>query len=283
MVKAEDISKASKTRVLITTSVIDNGVNFRNIQNVVVSDVSMVKCLQMVGRARIDEENPRVTLYIKRFNDEEISKKLDSIKWRANAYHDFKTSGSGSQTWFVDKYLLNKPIGSHDPKHWIGTDKTGRSMLIINEIADSLVGTQEATYKAILQEMQSDVPGHLSGQKYLEYQLSWFGHVYSPENDLTYMRKDSSKNELINFLESYADGRSIFDEDQKQFRLDFTKLHDAIYERREKDLKRIYGITNINDALTEHMMPFFIGTGRETSGKRRSYWLVTRTSNPSDK
>ena len=41
------------TYVLITTSVLDNGVNLTDINNIVVSDMSKVKCLQMVGRARV--------------------------------------------------------------------------------------------------------------------------------------------------------------------------------------------------------------------------------------
>lgn len=42
--------------VLISTSVLDNGVNLKNIDNIVVSDMSKVKCIQMVGRARIQRD-----------------------------------------------------------------------------------------------------------------------------------------------------------------------------------------------------------------------------------
>lgn len=35
----------SETKVLIATSVIDNGINFRGINNIVLSDISKVKCL----------------------------------------------------------------------------------------------------------------------------------------------------------------------------------------------------------------------------------------------
>ena len=51
--------------VLITTSVLDNGVNLAGIHNIVVSDMSKVKCLQMVGRARVANNGDRKTLYIK--------------------------------------------------------------------------------------------------------------------------------------------------------------------------------------------------------------------------
>ena len=50
----------NETKVLIATSVIDNGVSFRGINNIVVSDVSKVKCLQMVGRARVDDNDDKM-------------------------------------------------------------------------------------------------------------------------------------------------------------------------------------------------------------------------------
>ena len=51
IVKDEKLGK--DTYVLITTSVLDNGVNLTDINNIVVSDMSKVKCLQMIGRASI--------------------------------------------------------------------------------------------------------------------------------------------------------------------------------------------------------------------------------------
>ena len=56
--------------VVITTSVVDNGVNFRDVNNVVITDINRTKCLQMVGRVRVEKNSgSKVTLYIKRFNN----------------------------------------------------------------------------------------------------------------------------------------------------------------------------------------------------------------------
>ena len=183
--------KEKRVRVLIATSVLDNGVNFRNIQNVVISDISKVKCLQMLGRARA-EGDQRVTLYIKRFTEQETQRRLDRLYARKTAHHNFKTSRNGTEAWFTEKYFLNDQHDSGDPKHWIGTEKNSNSHsnMHINEISNSLMDTLVPTYEAILTEMQSEDARNLPGQKYLEYQLSWFGHKYNPKNDISLIDKN---------------------------------------------------------------------------------------------
>ena len=56
-----------ETKVLITTSVLDNGINFKDpkIKHIVVADTSKTKILQEVGRIRVGSPNDKVTLYIK--------------------------------------------------------------------------------------------------------------------------------------------------------------------------------------------------------------------------
>lgn len=76
-------------QVLITTSVLDNGVNLTGIDNIVVSDMSKVKCLHMVGRARVKGDNNTKTLYIKRFNKTFVEKRIRDLKGQRKAYHDF--------------------------------------------------------------------------------------------------------------------------------------------------------------------------------------------------
>ena len=44
-----------------------------------------------------------------------------------------------------------------------------------------------------------------SGQKYLEYQLSWFGKVYSEDDDITFADKDKAKKAFLAFLVFHPD------------------------------------------------------------------------------
>ena len=66
--------------VVISTSVIDNGINFWNVDNVVITDTDRTKCLQMAGRARVKKDPvtkaplSKVTMYIKRHGASFISR-----------------------------------------------------------------------------------------------------------------------------------------------------------------------------------------------------------------
>ena len=74
MVLNERLDK--NTFVLITTSVLDNGVNLTGINNIVVSDMERVKCLQMLGRARVSDADDRKTLYVQRFDCPYVQKRI---------------------------------------------------------------------------------------------------------------------------------------------------------------------------------------------------------------
>lgn len=265
-----------KVRVLITTSVLDNGVNFRDIQNVVISDISMVKVMQMVGRARVDlKKGERVTLYIKRFTKEEISLRIRRLEWRQNAYHDFETQKSLGE--FVKKYLLRDDLngsGKH-PKYWVGAD----GGLFINGIAQALTKSSVATHATILEEMESDKTDVLPGQKYLEYQLSWFGETYKKKNDISLVDKDEGIKNFIKFLDYYVEnGIQMHKDGQDSFSREFTELHDAVFQRRDKNKGRPYGTVTINNALKEHGFGYKVKSVRLNSEGRLTVWIVVRVS-----
>lgn len=192
MIVTENFGKG--INVVIGTSVIDNGINFRNIQNVVITDTDRIKCLQMVGRARVDKDPvtkaplSKVTLYIKRHTANFISKRLKGISIQQDAYHDFDMAAEGRNfKWeFLDKYKDNEQDDWEKSKHLFGRYKDDPDKLYHNEIARLLANKQVLIYESILQEMEkSDKGKKVTGQKYLEFQLSWFGKKYSKKNDIT--------------------------------------------------------------------------------------------------
>ena len=293
--------KDKTVRVLIATSVIDSGVNFRNINNVVISDISRVKCLQMLGRARVDlDKGDRITLYIKMHTPEELSSRINYLKKRQDAYHDFRTAkidyrGNFKQS-FYQKYLLGGRKGFDKPEHWLGTDENDSHKMFINDIAVSLVDTLTLTYEAILKEMQDDRTSELPGQKYLEYQLSWFEEVYDEDNDITLIDKDEGMKKLIEFLERYVENdvymsKDEQDEDkceQTNFSKEFTERYDAVFPRRDKNKSQnraAYGINQINKALKEHNIPYKIASPQvrdKDTKKKKTVWKVVRIDRKSD-
>ena len=245
-------------KVLISTSVLDNGVNFRGVNNVVVSDISQVKVLQMVGRARV-EKGQRVTLYLKRFDAQEFEKRIASFKEQQDAYKNYELAvkSKAGLVKFLGKYFHGNDHDWENAKKWFGVGDdslVSRVSFYPNEIARSYVDKLVPVYESISKEMrETDEGQEVKGQKYLEYQLSWFGKEYNRDDDITLVGADKAKEDIISFLEEKATkGTPILEEDQKKFSEEFTKLHDKAFGRQDKNLARDYGINKINKILDSH-------------------------------
>ena len=262
----------SSTKILITTSVLDNGVNFRGVQNVVVSDLSKTKCLQMVGRARVDENNPKVNLYIRRFNAEYIEQRIAALEEQRDAYHIHSTYPPAD---FIEKYFhSNRSDIWNKAKQWFGTENTGDNRHYSNEIAVSLADKLVVVYNSILSEMlATDADEASSGQKYLEHQLSWFGKSYELKEDVTLFTFENAKREFTEFLDSYI-GTLIPPEAQDEFIKRFTVLCDNAFSRQDKNKNRgDYGKVKMNRILKDKMPNYEIVSKKS---KKVTSWNVVK-------
>lgn len=285
IVKNERLNK--DTYVLISTSVLDNGINLKGIKNIVVSNMEKSKCLQMVGRARKSKGDEYRTLYVKRFYADEVDKRIKNLMKQQDAYHSYELvyDGNGnirkekdcSGYQFFNKYYNGKESDWRDAKHWFGTPFIEAiTNLYLNEIAKSLVERLIPQYQYILDEMkeeeakkdeqrQDQEKGQI-GQKYLEYQLSWFRKKYCEDDDITFVDKEKAKKKFIDFLGSYAESAEQI-MDKGSFRQMFTKLYDAAFGRMERDKWRIYGIDLANKGLKAKNIKFkVVGCSK--------YWVV---------
>ncbi len=247
IVKNEKLDK--DTYVLISTSVLDNGINLKGIKNIVLSELVKTKCLQMVGRARVEGKDDRKNLYIKRFSDEEIEKRKTDLMKQQDAYGKYKEAYKDEQpkkccdTYsFFEKYYNGNKEDWKNAKRWFG--RTIETELYFNKIAESLVDGlipyHQSIYDEMIDEKAKDVNAqdisHM-GQKYLEYQLSWFGKKYCEDDDITFADKEKAKKEFIDFLEEYAEkGTEIVSEkEMNQFSKKFSKLFDAAFYKSDKN------------------------------------------------
>ncbi len=283
ILNAEKLNK--DTYILISTSVLDNGINLTGIKNIVVSDMIKEKCLQMLGRARVSEANDHKTLYIKRFSADEVDKRIKSLMRQQDAYHKYdlaydELGNAFSRDYgFFDKYYGGNEMDWREAKHWFGKPiSESATKLYLNEIARSLVERLIPQYQCILDEMNGELKmceqkkqqeGNCVGQKYLEYQLSWFGKKYCEDDDMTLGDKKKVKKEFLDFLKSYAEGgEQIVDKgEESPFRVNFTKLYDAAFGRKEPNLKRIYNINKMNKLLQEENIDYKVNS-------KSAYWVV---------
>ena len=275
------------TNVLISTSVLDNGVNLNNIDNIVISDTNMTKCIQFVGRARA--RGNAKNLHIKRFDDKQIKSMILDYEAYQDAYHSFDLAyDSNSSVDHVYKFLAR--YYDNQEKDWrIARLLFGRSFdtpnkLYINEIARSLVNMRIDMYRLILEEMKREGSEAESdrvhvGQGYLEYQISWFGKVYCEDNDVTFKDTEKAKAALFSFLKSCSTDGALFETekqtsnrsakvnnkdddrvygDQDEFKKEFTALYDAAYGREDRNNSRYYDPKKISKLLKKTNLPFEI-------------------------
>ncbi len=279
------------TYVLISTSVLDNGVNLTGIKNIVVSDMSKVKCLQMVGRARRNNNDEHKTVYIKRFGIKEVEKRKEGLERQKEAYHKYELiygEESGgivdyTEYDFLNEYYNGKESDWRDAKHWFGRNYIEPTKLYLNEMAKSLMERLIPQYQYILDEMkeeeakkdgqQQDQEKGQTGQKYLEYQLSWFRKEYCVDGDITFADKEKAREEFLAFLESYTkSGEKIEGMEKMQlFQTEFTRLHDAAFPRAEKNLDRFYKYEKMNKLLNAYSIGYALD-----GLPRKGPWKVIR-------
>ena len=149
-----------------------------------------------------------------------------------------------------------------------------------NEIAKSMLEELIPQYQYILDEMSdegskdgnvqdSKCISHM-GQKYLEYQLSWFGKKYCEDDDITFADKEKAKKEFIAFLESYVDREIVSEEERNEFSKRFIELYDIAFRKSDKN-SRQYGVQKMNMLLREQNMKYRIA-GKAQVGP----WTVIR-------
>ena len=268
--------------VVISTSVIDNGINFWNVDNVVITDTNRTKCLQMAGRARVKKDPvtkaplSKVTLYIKRHDASFISKRLAATGIQQDAYHDHDMLlQTKYDKWrFLNKYKDSEQADWENSNHWFGRDRREPNKLYPNNIARSLADKNVRVYESILEEMDSTDKGKkVAGQKFLEYQLSWFGKKYSKKNDITLSGyKTDGQLGFEKWIHAEWLGKKIPKEAQKDFGKDFFARYNPVFglctkkqgfgtddNRTEKGPRTAgYSIKRIMEIFQVRKMPFKI-------------------------
>jgi hypothetical protein len=151
-------------------------------------------------------------------------------------------------------------------------------------------------YEEIAEEMRktdetenADGGLEVTGQRYLEHQLAWFGQKYDVENDITLFGKGTAEKELITFLESYAaSGKKMFSSnddgtnEQEEFSKKFTNLANAAYGPHGPNKDRDYKLTVMNNIIKTHNLNYEVKSDRSKDSAKKTYWIVVKLNTERD-
>jgi hypothetical protein len=287
-------------RVVIATSVIDNGINLKDdkkLTNIVVTDISKTKSMQMVGRIRVDSDSDRITLYIRKVPERYIDKRIEDLDHQLEAYYRYdlmEVDPAKNGKEFVDNNLLQGDIEAFKHRFNTSNEKTKYikpfskcyALFYLNEIAHSMGKKLKEEYKSIRNEMiETDIDPKVTGQKYLEYQLSWFGKEYDRENDISLIDKNENREELIKFLESSIDKEMFIDKQMREqgdkdevmiFQTKLTRLIEKAFgSHTKKKAGTPYGLDLLNKTLEKYNLGYIVDSEQvPTSEGKKTRWKV---------
>ncbi|WP_163581145.1 DEAD/DEAH box helicase family protein [Gracilibacillus saliphilus] len=231
--------------ILITTSVLDSGVNIEdgNLHNIVISEFDDVGTLmQCVGRKRLQHKEDYINLFIHAMSNKQLGNKKGRYQSKLKIPEELKKHNANT---FSSKYgrsnyhsdmLYDEPI----------EDKADIVRKKINDLM---------YYKTKINITEIDKMLKLGEFGYCEYISNIF------EKEYNILEVDKSKDRLSAYLDSVV-GERLFKEGQESLKKEFKK----------NDLKsRTLGINTLNGWLVDKEIPYII-IPKRTNKKR--YWVV---------
>lgn len=192
-VKELDDKKLISKKIIIATSVLDNGVSFNdiNLRNIVITADSYEEFIQMLGRKRKDQDI--VKLFIQKRSEAFFNRRYQSIKKVLKTYAKFKKDfqsmygDNNFESWYLcmyeDKYSLSSLLEAKNQQNMLKNIMNNPEIyrhftkftfvlggfLVLNNISINRLESLQMYYKEIAQKLGKDPDA------FLKLQLSWLG------------------------------------------------------------------------------------------------------------
>lgn len=251
-----------RTQVLVTTKLLDNGVNFHDSQlkHVVIDTISKTEFLQMLGRKRL-ESGEEVRLYIPKKNVRYFSgyyslgikKMLDLMRENLNLVKKMLESVEVYET--VRKFYVYR-------NGQLKRNEAGKYKL--EKIAEFLI--------EMCEKMKSD------DWAFVKEQLSWINmdETFSEENDLRKFDEAQVFSEIQVLLKN-VEGKWLDKEQQDVFRKQVGEfLHDLNYEMKNS---RVPGKKIIGEFLKQNFPEYDILAKKSSKKGEKTCWQIRRIEN----
>lgn len=249
-------------KVLITTSILENGINIRDekVKNVVIFSNEKTPALQMLGRIRIDRNKEysdfeKINLYIKNYTKSDFEKFLKDNQKKQEAIILYKHSPD----IFYNKYIINNKY-----KWATKICYLDKHYLKVNEFLAFKLYFQQEYYKSVYEAYSH------TDDAYIKTFLSWLNleKTYNKKNWINENYKDN----LILFLNLCCNSKSIKPE---IFRNNFKNIimHLNPLAKYIKDTPP--GLKLIKDYLKENNLDYVIKSKQIThTHYKETVWII---------
>lgn len=237
--------------VLVTTKVLDNGVNLidHKLKNIVLLTTEKTEFLQMLGRKRFMENEKGVKLY---------------ITCRSTRYFNARRNGEAKiNQKFIGDVEKNPHFyqGQLDDINFVNFLQKmviiEGNQLTVSRAAKEKLRLQEEFCDLIIKKLKEDP------EAFVKEQISWIGEPFNPLNYLNCV-----KDKMLKFLEQTA-GKEMDKDEQKKFRRRFGELAVEYGVKLTDRENRLVGKAKINSFCKESGITFKI-----EAEKNSKFWIV---------
>lgn len=257
-------------KCLIATKAIDNGVNIHDplVKNIVITALDKIDFIQMLGRKRIDINNPQeINLYI-------MARYRKSFSTLINRKYD--PADSIVKLWTNKRNEFNR-------KYDVDIDKLGKYSNLFYKDKNGNWQLNEIGYLMLIKhkEFCEDMIDKFDKQgesAFIREQLRWMKLKFKKENWI----EEVLDNNIINTLEEYLEERvniKLFDNEQQKLKEFITKDFDSMIDKLQNRHKgREPGLKILNKLLIVCDIPYSIISKQEKNAKsnnfNKTYWLI---------
>lgn len=298
-------------KVLIATSVIDNGINIEKpeVKNIVISAIDKTTFLQMLGRLRVKDRSlfaKKITLYIMSHSLKELNCILQHNIRALQLLGDFelmRETSNNIMSWRLEKELLrisDNPRSGFNQlfKKVVGNDlenTTINKTALLRNFAVYRNGAYKMLYDSVnldvaINEMKENGDRPVDREiAFLRRQLTWMDKSYDDTAWVVDERALQARAKLITMLQNQCDAGYITSkEEHSAFIIScLTLLNDAEMLRpkykndlsRYKDGRTTPGRHRLNSALSEASIPYTMKSHQKMkNGDRSTYWKIVERS-----
>lgn len=274
--------------VLITTKVLDNGINLKDksIRNLVVMELDKTTFIQEIGRIRVDIKNPhKINLFIPMKSKKTLSflkrqydykvKKIEKFSNSTTEFyreHNLNFQSVPQELFYLYGYANTQLTWEINP---LGLYKLAESIKLANEMIEKFTGKPKFIDYGENVKIYNPRPIPPDKFAFIKKQLEWLG-LENTFNEANLIHFDSGivDSKEITILKNYLDknlDKKLYKEEQQELSDFITEELKTVYTKKDYRSKKL-NLKTINKILLNNNIPYKI-----ESSKGHSYWRIYKS------